>query len=107
MVYSLVKLEVSVPSSHLEKIANAIHDAGAGRIGAYDRCLVYWPVNGRWRALEGADPFEGEIGQVTHGHELRLDCICPAAIAPQVVAAIRAAHPYEEAVIVALPILDL
>jgi hypothetical protein len=107
MQYSQIKLEISVPAEFLEAVADAIHQAGGGRIGLYDHCMSYWPIDGRWRPLQGASPFDGTVGQIQHGSELRVECLCDVDVAGAVVAAVRAVHPYEEAVIVALPVVAL
>jgi hypothetical protein len=99
-----LKVEVFVPESHLEAVLDALHEAGAGRIGAYDRVAALTAVQGRWRPLAGADPYAGQVGEEEHGPELKVETRCPEARAADVVAAIRAAHPYEEPVINLLPL---
>ena len=58
-----------------------------------------WPITGTWRPLPGADPFDGEVGVISHGAEMRIESVCDAADHAAVLDAIRAVHPYEEPVI--------
>ena len=90
------KLVVFVPPGALDAVRDAVFAAGAGRIGAYERCS--WSTNGTGTYLgdEGSSPAIGEPGVEMHVAEVRLETVFPAGLQPQVVAALRAAHPYEE-----------
>jgi S-adenosylmethionine hydrolase len=100
-----VKIEVLVPDSHLERVLDALHSAGAGRSARYDRC-VYIPRTRSWRPLAGAHPFRGVIGEISAGEETKVELNCPIENAERAVAAIREAHPYEEPVIYVLPLVE-
>jgi putative NIF3 family GTP cyclohydrolase 1 type 2 len=52
---------------------------------------------GQFRPQPGADPAEGEIGVLHRGPENRVTMVLPRARRSAVLAALRAAHPYEEA----------
>ena len=104
--YSLVKLEIYVPPSHFEQISEALRSAGAGSIGNYDSVLSYSPVKGRWRPLPGADPYDGEIGRLCEAEEYKVEVCCRAEDVAATIKAIKAAHPYEEPVINAIPLLE-
>jgi hypothetical protein len=60
----MYKLCFFVPESHLETVKEAIFEAGAGRIGDYDRCC--WQVlgDGQFRPLPGSQPFSGKQGEL-------------------------------------------
>ncbi len=92
----MYKLCFYVPESHVEVVKDAVFDAGAGRIGDYDRCC--WQVlgSGQFRPLDGADPFLGRRGEVEQVAEYRVELVCGAAHIAAAVAALLAAHPYEE-----------
>jgi hypothetical protein len=90
------KLVVFVPTESLEAVRDAVFAAGAGRIGAYERCSWYTLGTGTFRPLEGADPAIGEIGREERVAEARLETVFPEERREDVVAALRAAHPYEE-----------
>ncbi len=92
----MYKLCFYVPESHLEVVKQAVFDAGGGRIGDYDRCC--WQVlgQGQFRPLPGADPFIGKPGEVEQVPEYRVELVCDKAHIREVLAALLAAHPYEE-----------
>lgn len=90
------KLVVFVPREALDPVRDALFAAGAGRIGAYERCSWYTQGTGTFLAGEGASPTVGERGREERVAELRLETVYPAEREDEVVAALRAAHPYEE-----------
>ena len=90
------KLVVFVPAEALDAVRDAVFAAGAGRIGEYERCSWYTEGTGTFRALPGASPAIGEIGEEERVPELRLETVFPAEPQAEVVAALRGAHPYEE-----------
>ena len=90
------KLVVFVPPEALEAVRDAVFAAGAGRIGAYERCSWYTDGTGTFRPLPGASPTVGEVGEEERVQELRLETVFPAERQADVVAALRTAHPYEE-----------
>ena len=53
---------VFVPHDDVDKVAAAMHEAGAGTIGAYDRAMFQSPGTGSFRPLEGAQPTIGTVG---------------------------------------------
>jgi hypothetical protein len=90
------KLVVFVPPEALDAVRNALFEAGAGRIGAYERCSWYTEGTGTFLGGEETAPEVGEPGREERVHEFRLETIFPAEQHEQVVAAVRRAHPYEE-----------
>ncbi|NLF50644.1 MAG: cytochrome C biogenesis protein [Leptolinea sp.] len=101
-----VKLEIFIPTENVNDLRVALANAGAGIIGNYDHCCSITPVRGYWRPLDGSNPYDGTIGEVSEGHESKVEVNCPRAILPQVIRAIRAIHPYEEPLINIVPLLD-
>jgi dinuclear metal center YbgI/SA1388 family protein len=94
---SLIKnLTTYAPSSHAEGIRQALFDAGAGKIGNYDECSFSVTGNGTFRAMEGANPFLGEVGTQHQEKEERIEVIFPAYLELSVVQALKNSHPYEE-----------
>lgn len=85
-----------VPSTHVEKVKQALFAAGAGRIGQYDSCA--WQVlgEGQFRPLAGAQPFLGQMQQLERVAEYRVEMVCADECIGAAVAALKAAHPYEE-----------
>jgi dinuclear metal center YbgI/SA1388 family protein len=92
----LRKLVVFVPHGHVEAVRKAIWDAGAGHIGRYDQCSFSTEGTGTFRAGDGTNPFVGEKGSLHLEPETRLECILPDFAERAVLAAMRAAHPYDE-----------
>lgn len=93
---TLCKLYCFVPVGHLEAVRGAVFAAGAGFIGGYSECSFSVEGMGTFKAGEGAQPFVGQIGRRHEEKEARLEVIFPAHLSGQVVAAMTAAHPYEE-----------
>ncbi len=102
----MYKIVFFVPETHLDAVKEAMFTAGAGTIGNYDRCS--WQVLGlgQFRPLPGAEPHIGEVESVTQVPEYRVEMICAAAHARAAVAALQAAHPYEEPAFDVMPLLD-
>jgi hypothetical protein len=90
------KLVVFVPPEALDLVRDALFAAGAGRIGAYERCSWYTEGTGTFLGGEGAEPAVGRAGREERVPELRLETLFPAERHEEVVAALRRAHPYEE-----------
>ena len=90
------KLVVFVPPAALDAVRGALFDAGAGRIGAYERCSWYTEGTGTFVGGEGTDPVVGRAGVEERVPELRLETVFPAERHDDVVAALRSSHPYEE-----------
>ena len=90
------KLVVFVPEEALDAVRDAVFAAGAGRIGDYERCTWYAEGTGTFLGGEATAPTIGERGREERVPELRLETILPAERMEEVVAALRAAHPYEE-----------
>jgi dinuclear metal center YbgI/SA1388 family protein len=92
----LDKLTTYVPAPDAERVREALGRAGAGVVGDYDSASFSTPGEGRFRPLEGAHPAIGEVGTLEVVDEVRIECVLARAARPRVVAALLAAHPYEE-----------
>ncbi len=90
------KWVVFVPEQDAEKVAAAMHEAGAGVMGDYDRAMFTTRGTGSFRPLEGADPAIGRVGEVEHVDEVRLEMVADSALREPVREAMLLAHPYEE-----------
>lgn len=93
---ALDKWVVFVPAPDAGALRAALFEAGAGRIGDYSHCS--WSVTGIGQFLPGAGatPTIGTVGAVEQVAEDRVEVIAPAVLRAAVLAAMRAAHPYEE-----------
>ncbi|MBV9515894.1 MAG: Nif3-like dinuclear metal center hexameric protein [Mycobacteriaceae bacterium] len=93
---ALDKWVVFVPRENADAVRAAMFDAGAGQIGDYSQCSWSVPGIGQFLAHEGATPAIGAVGSVERVTEDRVETVAPAAARAAVLAAMRAAHPYEE-----------
>lgn len=93
---ALDHLHVYVPESDASSMLSALADAGAGAIGNYDRCAFSAPGVGTFRPLAGADPAIGIVGEAQTVDEVRIEVVLARRDRTGVIAALRAAHPYEE-----------
>ncbi len=92
----LQKLVVFVPLQQAPQVRNAIFEAGAGHIGNYSECSFNTAGTGTFKAGEGSHPFVGQVGQRQEEPETRIETIFPVWLQNSLVAAVTAAHPYEE-----------
>ena len=90
------KLVTFVPSDAVDRVADAMFNAGAGRIGDYDRCSFRTPGTGTFRGGDASNPAAGERGRDERADELRLEVVVPVRRSAAVVTALRESHPYEE-----------
>ena len=91
-----LKLVTFVPTEAVEKVADALFSAGAGKIGDYRECSFMTPGTGTFYGEEGAQPAVGKKGVRERVAEVRLETLVPAGRAEAVVAALLQSHPYEE-----------
>ena len=92
----LDKLVVFVPLAAAEPLLDVLSGAGAGTVGDYERCAWTTAGTGTFRPLPGATPTIGVVGHVEQVEEVRLEMVLPRAQRREVVAALLAAHPYEQ-----------
>ena len=92
----LDKIVVFVPHDDVDRMIDALAAAGAGRLGDYDRCSFVSTGTGSFRPLSGANPTIGRVGEQEQVPETRVEMVLPRERRSAVVAALRAAHPYEE-----------
>lgn len=100
----LSKLVTYVPENRAGQLRKALFEAGAGHIGNYDSCSYNLSGTGTFRALDGANPYCGEIGELHKEEECRIEVIFPNHIRKAVVDALCANHPYEEPAYDLLPL---
>ena len=86
-----------MPREALDAVRDAVFAAGAGRIGGYERCS--WYAEGTGTFLGGADTKpggRGARGGGARGRSFASRPLFPEERHAEVVAALRASHPYEE-----------
>lgn len=92
----LLKLVTYAPREDAARVLEALHQAGAGQIGNYKNCSFQHPGTGSFMPTGGADPKIGQVGKQEYVQETRLEVLLPEHLGKGVLAAMRAAHPYEE-----------
>lgn len=93
---AMYKLCFFVPEEHAEPVKSAVFAAGGGRIGDYDSCAWQTSGQGQFRAMDGADPYLGKVGEVETVRELKVELVCDGSNIRDTIAAMKRAHPYEE-----------
>jgi hypothetical protein len=101
-----VKLEIFVPQEHALKIRDELAKIGVGVIGNYDHCVALTAVRGFFRPLQGADPFEGEVRNISEVAEYKVEVNCRRDLVEQATKIIRSVHPYEEPLINVIPLAN-
>lgn len=93
---SLYKIEFYVPEEHLEPVKQAMFAAGAGKVGDYDSCA--WQVlgQGQYRPSADSKPYQGEPEKLETIKEYKVELVCDEKFVAVAIAALKAAHPYEE-----------
>ncbi len=98
------KVVVFVPPPDADAVLSAVARAGGGRIGGYSECSFRSAGVGTFRGGEGTDPSVGTAGRREQVEEIRLETIVAGSLLPQVLRAVRGAHPYEEPAIDVVPL---
>lgn len=90
------KIIFFVPVEDAELVKEAMFEAGAGRMGNYEKCSFEMLGTGQFRPIKGANPTIGKVDQIERVKELRIEMICDDNILKRVVMALKESHPYEE-----------
>ncbi|OWK35863.1 Nif3-like dinuclear metal center hexameric protein [Fimbriiglobus ruber] len=90
------KLVVFVPDADLANVSDAVFAAGAGIIGQYEQCSYRLAGTGTFFGTDATNPTVGQKGRREDVSEWRLEVAVPEGKVDSVVAAMRAAHSYEE-----------
>ncbi len=100
------KLVIYVPSGHENAVMETMFAAGAGHIGAYDRCSFRTNGTGTFRGGSDTDPFIGTPGIHEETEELRLETIIPIYLRERIISRMIKAHPYEEVAYDLIPLAN-
>lgn len=99
------KVSVTIPAEFTDELMDAVNDSMKQIYPGYDRVFSLSATEGTWRALEGSDPYSGEIGKITIREEIRIDFAVAEEDLKNVISAVRRIHPYEEPAIDIIPML--
>jgi hypothetical protein len=97
MIFSdKVKVWLTCPKAHADEVRMVIGDAGFGKIGNYSHCSFVTEGKGYSKALDGANPNIGEVGQITEIEEVVIEFVCHKVQLPLLKEILKEHHPYEE-----------
>jgi hypothetical protein len=106
MDFKRVQITTTVPLENTDAIREALGNAGAGILGDYSFCSFSINGKGRFKPSEAADPHIGEANKLEVVEEEQISVNCDLKKAKQIIAVLRAAHPYEEPLIDIVPLID-
>lgn len=89
-------INVYVPEDATERVKAAMFAAGAGKLGQYDQVAWQTLGTGQFRPLAGSNPTIGQQNQLTRVQEYKIEMLCEESMLPDVITALKKAHPYEE-----------
>jgi hypothetical protein len=92
----MYKISFFVPLADAEKVKAAVFLTGAGCIGNYENCSWETEGTGQFRPLSGSQPAIGNLDKLECVQELKVELVCRDELIAEAVAAMKAAHPYEE-----------
>jgi dinuclear metal center YbgI/SA1388 family protein len=104
---ALDKLVTFVPEADADRLVDALAAAGAGRLGDYERCAFTSSGTGTFTPLPDARPAIGSVGVPEQVAETRVEMVLARDRRTAVIAALRAAHPYEEPAFDLVALADL
>ncbi|AIG64479.1 hypothetical protein CATYP_07645 [Corynebacterium atypicum] len=87
---------VHVPPADRQAVTAALFAAGAGNLGDYAECCFTVTGSGQFCSQPGAQPHEGEVGELYRADEDRVEFVAKRSARAAVLAALKSAHPYEE-----------
>ena len=91
-----IKLAVFVPISHMNDVAEAIHQSGGGIIGEYSHCSFRTSGTGTFKGSQESNPSIGSKGKIEFVEEVKLEVLVDEWKLNHVIRAMKEAHPYEE-----------
>lgn len=102
----IVKIQTYCPKDAVNKVRLAIGKAGGGVIGNYTYCAFLTNGHGYFLPMNGSNPVIGKQGKIEKVEEIKIEFVCVQNKVKNVIAAIKKAHPYEEAPIDIFRLLD-
>ena len=103
---NLYKLAVFVPISSVEKVAEAIHGAGAGIVGEYSFCSFRSEGTGTFLGSNQSNPTIGKRGKLEKVDEIKLEVLISSFDLNNVLESMKKAHPYEEVAYDVYPLIN-
>jgi len=100
------KLVVFVPRTHTNKVAEAMHLAGAGIIGEYTNCSFRSLGTGTFNGSEKSNPKVGVKGKFESVDEVKIEVLVNSFELKKVISAMKKVHPYEEVAYDVYPLVN-
>jgi len=100
------KLIVFVPNNFADKVAEAMHNTGAGIIGEYSHCSFRTTGTGTFKGSEKSKPSIGIKGNVELVDEVKIEVIVNSFDLKKVISEMKKVHPYEEVAYDVYPVLN-
>lgn len=91
--------EVFVPETHVQEIVGELQKYDLLKEGSYNDVYALIDVEGHWTSLEGASPYDGEIGLHSVAREKLMKFRVKSDFRDLAYLLIRKVHPYESPVI--------
>jgi len=93
---SRYKISVFIPEEHIDSLAKAVFNAGAGVIGEYSMCSYRSEGIGTFRGSENTNPQIGEKLKLEKIKEIKLEFLVDSWNLQKVISEMIKNHPYEE-----------
>jgi len=93
---TIKKLTTYVPKNELNKVRDALFQAGAGSIGNYDNCSFNVDGTGTFNGNESSNPTKGEKGVTQEEEEVKLTVIFAKHLQGKILQSLFKVHSYEE-----------
>ncbi len=103
----LFKIIVHAEQGNADAVRQAIGDVGGGKTGNYIHCSFTYEGIGRSLPQEGANPTIGQVGKLEAIPEQSIEVICEEEVTPQVIAAIKKVHSYDQPIIEVYALSDM
>lgn len=100
------KVSVFVPTEYVEKVSEAIFEAGGGIIGDYEKCSYRVNGKGTFEGNENTNPTIGTKQNFEIVDEIKLEIILNKWDLHKVINALLKSHPYEEPAYDIYPLLN-
>lgn len=90
------KLVTFTIPENVEKLRNALFDAGAGNIGNYENCSFNSQGIGTYQGTNDSNPVIGDQGEFVEGQEIKIEVTFEKHLRSQILKALFNNHVYEE-----------
>ena len=90
------KLVTFIPQENLLSVSNELFNAGAGKIGEYEKCGFSINGTGSFQGSVNASPAIGEKQRFETVDEVRFEVLVNSWYLNEVIAVLKKTHPYEE-----------